>query len=567
MAVTPKGVRMINGNVVQPGLGLVVNDRNVMDWNHIPDGSLYINPTTGIMMTKVAGETDWIPAGIKNDGTLVISRDTSLHIEVFKIISINNTNKTFVYEDAKGRRQTKTKDADGFIFQLDGSYMPGRNHLTVVFDDVLERSAASGGIEELDEHRFRVKENLPVGTEVTAKYIQWVRIGNPYPRWYEGKGEAYAANAEVGDFLLDLNDSVEQQLGTLEIDTSQPTGNISWSRIIGTPKTLSGYGITTRYAVENHTHNMGDINGLNTAIANVQNSIDPKIAAAVNKLTNGTTKVKKAEQADTATTANSANTANTANSATTAQKLVVNNVTYEVDTTKAGGANAKNKIVVYDANGKIPSAALPKIESFVVGMIIDWFGNPTKPPAGWALCDGRTQNGIKTPNLAGKFIVCGSASGTYQGSSNANSLRTGGNANNKASFTIQTANLPPHVHGMSGRCTIKVPQHYHTVGHQTSNNNGYFLIYGGGGNTGLGKPALPDGVKTWFWNGSGGDNFEPGRWGDNLSTSYPVGNSGTYEQQCEIVNFNSQSVGSGTAISINTVPEYVVLCKIMYVGV
>ena len=96
MAVTPKGVRMINDNVVQQGLGLVINDRDVMDWNHIPNGSLYINPETGVMMMKIAGETDWVPAGIKNDGTLVISRDTSMHVEVFKIISINNSAKTFV---------------------------------------------------------------------------------------------------------------------------------------------------------------------------------------------------------------------------------------------------------------------------------------------------------------------------------------------------------------------------------------------------------------------------------------------------------------------------------------
>ena len=539
MAVTPKGVRMINDNVVQQGLGLVINDRDVMDWNHIPNGSLYINPETGVMMMKIAGETDWVPAGIKNDGTLVISRDTSMHVEVFKIISINNSAKTFVYEDADGKRQTKTKDSKGFVFQIKGSYMPGRNHLTVMFDDVLERSAASGGIEELDEKRFRVTEDIPVGTEVTARYIQWVRIGNPYPRWYEAKAEP--ADAEVGDFFLDLDEDVESLGSLVPTAPTGSTGDIAWSRIIGRPTTLSGYGIKDKVSIQGHKHVASDITDLDSIVSSqATTAANNALTSFQNRLTGGSLKVAKATQADKATTATTATTATkatTADKATTATTATtasnankLQNLT--ADTAKTGGASAANKIAVYDANGKIPAAALPKIESFVKGMIIDWYGASNKVPTGWHICDGT--NG--TPDLRNKFVI--GAGGSYSLSA------TGGTTTQSVSIALK--NIPPHRHD---RGDMNITGTFIQAAHGSPVATGAFYM--------TGKWAGSCAHKSDSREICG---FDASRnWTGMTSNPY-------YWNGTKWVKQTYQDEKLGDPVKVNILPPYVALFKIMYIG-
>lgn len=525
MAITPKGVRMINDNVVQDGLGLVVNKRDVMDWNQIPNGSLFVDKN-GVMMMKVEGETDWIPAGIKNDGTLVISRDTSLHIETFTITSLDNGDGTFTYINSDGEQRYKPKEADGLVFQLEkGTYLPGRNHLTVIYDDVLERSAASGGVIEIDETRFKVTEDIPVGTELTVKYIKWVRIGNPYPRWYEAYAEP--VDAEVGDFFLDLGTDIEDAFGTIgEVDETDTTGNISWSRIIGTPTKLSGYHITDA-AYKTHTHKTSDITGLASYVDGRAGSVaDNKIQTAISglttKLQNGTIKVAKVTNADNATNATTADNA----------KKLVNLVP---DTAKTGGTSAANKIAVYDANGKIPTAALPKIESFVKGMIIDWFGASNKVPTGWHICDGT--NG--TPDLRGKFIIGGSTNGTYKGSTSTSDMRQGGSS----TFTRT---------GSTNISEVNIPRHRHDRG--TMNITGSF--------------GAEDRMENAGFTGA----FSKGRWADTGSEGQSGGFVVEFDASKSWTGYTGYAGGNADgkatpiSISIDTTPPYVALFKIMYVG-
>jgi microcystin-dependent protein len=47
----------------------------------------------------------------------------------------------------------------------------------------------------------------------------------------------------------------------------------------------------------------------------------------------------------------------------------------------------------------LQNLAMPK------GGIIMWSGSIVSIPSGWSLCDGRTENGVLTPNLSGRFIV------------------------------------------------------------------------------------------------------------------------------------------------------------------
>ena len=67
----PRGVRKVNENIIQDGRSLIINEENEknISWENIPDGSIKINSSNGMMYVKIKGESDWVPAGIKNDGT------------------------------------------------------------------------------------------------------------------------------------------------------------------------------------------------------------------------------------------------------------------------------------------------------------------------------------------------------------------------------------------------------------------------------------------------------------------------------------------------------------------
>ena len=68
----PRGVRKVSENIIQDGRALIITeeDASQLDWGSIPAGSLKINKKNGLMSVKIEGETDWLPAGLKNDGTL-----------------------------------------------------------------------------------------------------------------------------------------------------------------------------------------------------------------------------------------------------------------------------------------------------------------------------------------------------------------------------------------------------------------------------------------------------------------------------------------------------------------
>lgn len=78
---------------------------------------------------------------------------------------------------------------------------------------------------------------------------------------------------------------------------------------------------------------------------------------------------------------------------------------------------------VVDGKGVIP-----------VGGIVFWSGVVDSIPNGWALCNGQTVNGVRTPNLSDRFIV-GVGSGYSLGA-------TGG----EASHRLTVAEMPSHNH-------------------------------------------------------------------------------------------------------------------------
>lgn len=259
MGKTPLGVRQVNENVLQTGRALVITDEDFgnYEWNDLPNGTLHVDTETGIISTKLKGESTWSPTGIKNDGTLVISRDTQFNDEIFKITSIDKEDGSFVYENNKGEQRYKVVDDEGFVFDLEtGTYLMQRNHIEVTIDGVLTRTVMNGGVKEISEHRIKVCDDLVVGQTVTIRYVKWVKIGNPYPRFYLNPEEP--DSPEIGDFWLDQNGTLDEN-SLPDILNDEPESTVSWGQITGKPTTLTGYGIKEQYSLSGHTHRTLDI--------------------------------------------------------------------------------------------------------------------------------------------------------------------------------------------------------------------------------------------------------------------------------------------------------------------
>lgn len=271
--IATHGIKKVSENILAPGRAIVVTekDKDKYAWGDIPDGSLFVDTATGMMAVKLEGESDWVPAGIKNDGTINIAKDNITKVESFTIEqeTVPGNKEEFIYTNSEGQRRHGTKKwgsggtiLEGYIFTLEnGTYIMHRNHLKVTIDDILHRSVATGGIEEINEKQFLMTEKLEDKMEITIEYNAAFRMGLPYPRFFMN-GEAPLAS-EVGDFWLDTDATLEEN-GPLE--GMEDNQKIGWDRIENTPTTLFGYGITDKLAKEDHVHNAKDILGLPTSL-------------------------------------------------------------------------------------------------------------------------------------------------------------------------------------------------------------------------------------------------------------------------------------------------------------
>lgn len=352
MALTPTGVRKINENVLQEKRAMILTDKDASnyDFSSLPDGTILIDTKTGHKSIKLEGQSDWIsdPAELKQDNTVCIIKDSKIEQETFTIVSIDTEKKEFVYANTEGEHRTKPiTDDGGFTFEVEkGTYIPHRNHLTVMIDGILMRTESAGDLEELTDFRFVLKsDTLVVGQTVEAQYIVWMRIGNPYPRFFLNKNEP--EDGEIGDFWLDMDAALED--GDIKGDDYWGgDGDINWNRIVNTPTTLNGYGITDKVSYEGHKHTVNDITDIDSITKNIS-----------------------VKNSDT--------------------------VGYHKPGTDA------NDVLVIGADGKIPQTVIPNIMSLLPhGMIIDWYGTADTIPSGWALCNGL--NG--TPDLRGRMTIC-----------------------------------------------------------------------------------------------------------------------------------------------------------------
>lgn len=214
MTRTPRGVRSISEKIIQPGRALVITDKTESnyDWADIPDGSIFVNSVTGTLSVKIEGHSNWapLPELLKNgENSLIIARDGKIVTEVYNVISIGETEVQI--EDRKGEfryMKIMTDDVTGqkmYVLELmDGSYLPRRNQISLKINDVLERTAISGGLVELTNRKVGILDTLKAGDELTVTYYMRIMIGNPYPRIYMSK--YLPDNPEEGDFWLDLTE-------------------------------------------------------------------------------------------------------------------------------------------------------------------------------------------------------------------------------------------------------------------------------------------------------------------------------------------------------------------------
>ena len=256
---TTRGIKKVSENILSDGRAIIVTekDKDNYVWADIPNGSLFIDTTTGIMQVKIEGESDWVPAGLKNDGTLCIAKDTKLVTEIYTIVNPDEGDGNFSCTDGDGNTRHFPLTNEGYpVFYLEkGSYQMQRNQISVVIDDCLYRSVASGDLTELGETRIQLNEQLKAGQKVTITYSNVVRIGNPYPRIFINDNAP--DNAEVGDFWIDCNDNIGDD-PNYEEDPYYDR-HVDWSNIDGKPTTLAGYGIRDDVAVKDHKHSINDI--------------------------------------------------------------------------------------------------------------------------------------------------------------------------------------------------------------------------------------------------------------------------------------------------------------------
>lgn len=170
-----------------------------------------------------------------------------------------------------------------------------------------------------------------------------------------------------------------------------------------------------------------------------------------------------------------------------------------------------------------PSFTMPK------GCILAWYGSIESIPSGWALCDGRTVNGLKTPNLQDKFILGGGVVGS--GDHFGNVKDTGGYHLSQAKTTIYAKDIPVH-------------RHVFTDDTHADNAISYGQIKHTGDST-------LDGVHTFS-----ADNSGNGR-------HYLTGD--------DIYDYNAAKVNTATSKTITSndfsiMPPYMILAYIMYVG-
>lgn len=269
--LSSRGIHKTSEQTLLKGRGILVTEKDKLkyNWEEIPPGSKFIDEVTGIEQVKLkdilidkktgapigygvakdgkiyyadkktpikkadgtqyrvddveySEESDWVPAGIRNDGTLCIAKDVMICKETFTIYKTDDGTGKMEYINKHGEHRHMPYlevEVDGekiqaAVFELeDGGYVMGRNHIDVIVDDCLHRSAHDGSLIEVSEKRFALPEEFYDDTEIEATYLRVSRIGGPYPRIFLNKDRP--PESEKGDVWLNFDGFIDTDLGEL----------------------------------------------------------------------------------------------------------------------------------------------------------------------------------------------------------------------------------------------------------------------------------------------------------------------------------------------------------------
>ena len=65
------GIRKVSEQTIKEGRALIITEENENEyaWEDIPNGSLKVNGSTGLIMVKLSGQSNWVPSNVRLDIT------------------------------------------------------------------------------------------------------------------------------------------------------------------------------------------------------------------------------------------------------------------------------------------------------------------------------------------------------------------------------------------------------------------------------------------------------------------------------------------------------------------
>lgn len=182
------GIRKLNEYSVDKNTAIIITDseKDNYYWADIPDGSLLVNDKTGNLSIKLTGESDWVPMGIRKDGTEKLVKDTIINVEYYTIVKFELEHNRFYYHDREEiTRIGKLINGKAQFKVGSGLYLPGTNQLEVLINDSVHRNTVDGGLEEINMKYFQIDaDDIRLGSTVTVRYINYERLSELYPFIY-----------------------------------------------------------------------------------------------------------------------------------------------------------------------------------------------------------------------------------------------------------------------------------------------------------------------------------------------------------------------------------------------
>ena len=182
------GISKLNEYSVDKNTAIIITDseKDNYYWADIPDGSLLVNDKTGNLSIKLTGESDWVPMGIRKDGTEKLVKDAVINVEYYTIVKFELEHNRFYYHDREEiTRIGKIINGKAQFKVGSGLYLPGTNQLEVLINDSVHRNTIDGGLEEINMKYFQIDaDDIRLGSTVTVRYINYERLSELYPFIY-----------------------------------------------------------------------------------------------------------------------------------------------------------------------------------------------------------------------------------------------------------------------------------------------------------------------------------------------------------------------------------------------